>query len=256
MQKAKDFKFSSKLALSGRWGLALVTGLVASLLGGTAYSIGSGFSFNFNFNVDTSEINTGDVSFDTTFSALMDEIMEILPALLVFMGIILITALITSVVTFVLGSIVEVGYSRFNLNLADYGPAAFRNLFEYFVSWKRVLLANFLRQLFISLWSLLFIVPGVIAFYNYAMVPYILAEEPETAAKEALNKSKAMMYGNRWRLFCLRFSFIGWDILNVFTFGIGSLWLTPYKSAAYACFYRDVSGTGKDYMPSPEPVQY
>ena len=52
-----------------------------------------------------------------------------------------------------------------------------------------------------------------------------------------------MMMGNRWRFFCLQFSFIGWDVLATLAFGIGHLWLTPYKQAAYAAFYREVSGT-------------
>ena len=75
------------------------------------------------------------------------------------------------------------------------------------------------------------------------MTDYILAENPELTASQAIEKSKTMMYGNRWRLFCLRFSFIGWDLLCSLTFGIGYLWLTPYKQAAEAAFYRDISGT-------------
>ena len=99
----------------------------------------------------------------------------------------------------------------------------------------------------LALWSILFIIPGIIATYNYALVPYIMAEDPETGAREAMNRSKALMYGNRWRLFCLHFSFIGWDLLSALSMGVGSLWLTPYKSAAFASFYREVSGTSPEY---------
>ena len=60
---------------------------------------------------------------------------------------------------------------------------------------------------------------------------------------EAIAQSKELMMGNRFRLFCLQLSFIGWDILATLAFGIGHLWLTPYKQAAYAAFYREVSGT-------------
>lgn len=90
----------------------------------------------------------------------------------------------------------------------------------------------------------------MIASYSYAMTEYILAENPEISANEAITMSKQMMDGNKWRLFCLDFSFIGWDILCGLTLGIGYLWLTPYKQAARAIFYREVSGTEKQNFES------
>ncbi len=246
MKRASDFKFDSKNALSGRWGLALITGLVASLLGGTAYSIGGGTSFSFDFS-GFSDSGSTTLPTDPPVSDFTEALPEILTIFLIVFGVIMAVSIAVGLVFFVLGSIVEVGYARFNLTLVDYGEPAFRNLFDYFPHWKRVLLANFLRQLFISLWSLLFIVPGIIATYNYALVPYLMAESPDMNSKEAINMSKQLMYGNRWRLFCLHFSFIGWDLLNILTFGIGSLWLTPYKSAAFASFYRDVAGSPTEY---------
>ena len=91
------------------------------------------------------------------------------------------------------------------------------------------------------LWMLLFIIPGIVAAYRYAMTSFILAENPELTAGEAINCSKELMDGNKWRLFCLNFSFIGWIILCGFTLGIGYLWLTPYEQAANAAFYRDIT---------------
>ena len=70
-----------------------------------------------------------------------------------------------------------------------------------------------------------------------------MAENPELTAREACDKSKEMMDGNRMRLFCLTFSFIGWAFLNLFTLGIGSLWLNPYVEVSRAAFYREISGT-------------
>ena len=104
-------------------------------------------------------------------------------------------------------------------------------------------LANFLRGLYTFLWMLLLVIPGIIAAFNYAMVPYVLAENPELTASEALARSKALMRGNRWRLFCLGFSFIGWGLLAGLTLGIGNLFLVPYQQAATAAFYRDISTT-------------
>ena len=79
------------------------------------------------------------------------------------------------------------------------------------------------------------------------MTGYILAENPDLTASQAIQQSKEMMQGNRWRLFCLQLSFIGWSILCLFTFGIGNLVLNPYQKAAEAAFYREISGTGRVY---------
>jgi uncharacterized membrane protein len=89
---------------------------------------------------------------------------------------------------------------------------------------------------------LLFIFPGIYAAYGYAMTPYILAENPEMTANEAITKSKELMNGNRWRLFCLELSFIGWSLLCIlFTLGIGVFWLKPYMEASFAAFYREIT---------------
>ena len=77
------------------------------------------------------------------------------------------------------------------------------------------------------------------------MSNFIMAENPEMSAKEAMEVSMEMMRGNKWRLFCLELSFIGWGILCLFTLGIGYLWLNPYINASLAAFYDDVSRTGE-----------
>ena len=97
------------------------------------------------------------------------------------------------------------------------------------------------------LWSLLFVIPGIVADYSYSMTDYILAEHPDMTASEAIAASKAMMAGNKWRLFCLNMSFIGWALLSIFTLGIGILWLNPYQNVSVAAFYREISGTEKNY---------
>lgn len=90
---------------------------------------------------------------------------------------------------------------------------------------------------------MLFVIPGIVAAYSYAMAPFIMLENPNCGARQALAESKEMMRGNRWRLFCLEISFVGWSILNLFTLGIGSLWLNPYVEVSRAAFYREISGT-------------
>lgn len=156
---------------------------------------------------------------------------------------IMLLSIVMAFVYMTLGSVIELGYARFNLNLVDRKEAAVDQLFAYFSRWRTAIAARFLTSLYTFLWTLLFIIPGILASYSYAMTGYILAENPEMSAGEAIARSKEMMDGNRWRLFCLQFSFIGWGILCAFTCGIGNLWLVPYKQAAEAAFYREISGT-------------
>ena len=176
----------------------------------------------------------------------------------VFAGIatyIAIFAVVTGIALFILGSIVEVGYMKFNLDLVErQKEAEIGTMFGYFQHWKTTACARLLQSVYVLLWSLLFIIPGIIAGYSYAMTSYILAENPELTASEAIERSKQMMSGNRWRLFCVQISFIGWDILSaLLTFGIGNLWITPYKQAATAAFYREISGTEYKYAQPEQP---
>jgi len=97
-----------------------------------------------------------------------------------------------------------------------------------------------LRGIFVLLWSLLLIIPGIIAGLSYAMAPYILYENPDMSGSEAIKASKELMDGNKWHFFCLNLSFLGWDILCILTLGIGCLWITPYRQATYAAFYRGI----------------
>ena len=97
-----------------------------------------------------------------------------------------------------------------------------------------------LMAIFILLWSLLLIIPGIIKSFSYAMTPYLLEENPELSANDAIDRSRAMMKGHKFDLFWLLLSFIGWGILCVFTLGIGLLWLIPYMQTSVAAFYEDV----------------
>ena len=92
------------------------------------------------------------------------------------------------------------------------------------------------------LYTILLIIPGVIAIYGYAMVPYILEEKPGFSVGKAMRMSKKIMKGHKWQLFCLRLSFWGWYILGFLTFGLAFLYVGPYISAAEAVFYNEISG--------------
>lgn len=119
------------------------------------------------------------------------------------------------------------------------------NLFDGFKNFGSALLLQLLTGVFVFLWSLLLLIPGIIAAYRYSMAFYILNDKPEIGAMDALNKSKEMMKGFKWKLFCLHLSFIGWALLCILSLGIGFLWLVPYVKAAEANFYEDL----KEAMP-------
>jgi uncharacterized membrane protein len=114
------------------------------------------------------------------------------------------------------------------------------NMFVGFNNYSKVLGTMLLTWLFTYLWTLLFIVPGIIKAYSYAMTPYILHDDPTVGANEAIERSMVMMNGHKAKLFWLDLSFIGWGLLCILTLGIGLLWLLPYMQSARAAFYEEV----------------
>ena len=90
------------------------------------------------------------------------------------------------------------------------------------------ILMSVLKSLYIMLWSCLFVIPGLVKSYSYMLAEYIALNNPEMSANECITESRRLMNGHKMRMFLLDLSFFGWAILSVFTFGIGSLFLTPY----------------------------
>ena len=213
---SKTLKQRALNNLQGCWGVSVAVALVALLLGG----LNNGASFRVNIDA---------------------EVLELLPPMVVS----LITAYASVMgmlgfVQFIIGGTVNLGFTRFLLDQHDGNELNFRTLFSQFDRFGVGFLQSFLRGLYIFLWSLLLIVPGIVKTYSYAMTPYILADHPEMTANEAITASRQLMDGHKGELFWLRLSFFGWVLLNIFTLGIGSLFLNPYMNAAEAAFYRQL----------------
>lgn len=138
---------------------------------------------------------------------------------------------------------VEVGFmNTFKVQLESGDDALTGNMFKIAFSghyWHNVW-AMLLMSLKTFLWTLLFIIPGIVKSFAYAMTPYIIAEDPEMRAIDAIHLSQDMMRGHKFDYFYLALSFIGWIILSFFTLGIGLLWVVPYMQTAMAAFYLDV----------------
>jgi len=113
-------------------------------------------------------------------------------------------------------------------------------IFSGFQKFGTTLLLNLLMTIFVLLWTLLLIIPGIIASFRYAMAWYILHDNPEIRAIDAIRQSKAMMQGYKGQLFLLYLSFIGWFILCILSFGIGFLWLLPYIQSSSSAFYENL----------------
>ena len=109
-----------------------------------------------------------------------------------------------------------------------------------FNNWVHNVGGMLLTTVYVFLWTLCLIVPGIIKGISYGMTPFILAEKPELSAKEAIELSMKMMEGHKMEFFMLCLSFIGWCILGILTLCIGYLWLVPYMYTATAAFYEDV----------------
>ena len=240
MKLASDFRKQAKEALRGKWFIALIAGIIASLLGGlngmgsTGVNFGGSSSSEGGSGTVVPPAGGGDVN-------VSDEMLEILGIFLIIFGVIMVVAIIMSFVYMIIGGAVGIGYSNFNLDIVDGRKAKIGTIFNSFDQWKTGFVARLLCAIYTALWSMLFLIPGIIASYSYSMVHFVMAENPEMSANEAIRESKRLMQGNKWRFFCLQLSFLGWELLAIFfTAGIGLLWVVPYQQAAYAAFYRDI----------------
>lgn len=118
------------------------------------------------------------------------------------------------------------------------------NTFGYgFKGYWRAIGGMLLVQIFTALWTLLLIVPGIIKAYSYTLTPYILIDNPELSPREAIRRSQQMMKGQKFNLFYLQLSFIGWFFLACLTGGIGFLWLVPYYQTSQAVFYQNIKNS-------------
>jgi len=201
--------------LSGHWGIALLLCLVSTII--IAILVGIIGRFLPGYQSFSTIMQNGG---DTTASNLHTFLSTILHSIVA--------------APFVLGLI-----SCF-IKLVRDEPFRFEGLFDGFKHLSSALILNLLILMFTTLWTLLLIIPGIIAGYRYSMAFYILNDNPEIGAMEALGESKEMMKGYKWKLFCLQLSFIGWAILSILSCGIGLLWLIPYIQASTANFYQNL----------------
>ncbi len=214
---ATDYRRIARENLKDNWKLSIGVAAVAVLLGGIMH--GSLFLPSKELEADT-----------------LAELLVLLQAFLPF--ILLGTAV--AIIQIIIGGTVQLGHAQYLLDQHDHGYLEFKTLFSKFDRLRDGFLQSFYRGVFIFLWSLLLVVPGIVAALSYSMTPFIMAENPDMTPLEAIRASKELMRGHKWRYFCLGLSFIGWSILCGLTMNLGYIGLNPYTSAAMAAFYRDI----------------
>lgn len=156
-----------------------------------------------------------------------------------------IVAVTSSIVTLLLNTFVfrplEIGGRHFFLNNSDGCANIYDFLDGFRFNYLNNVLTMFLRDLFVALWTMLFIIPGIVKMYAYSLVPYILAENPEIGAMDAIKLSNEMMKGHKMNAFLLDLSFIGWILLTILTFGlVGVFFANPYMYATDAELYKAI----------------
>ncbi|MEF9894120.1 DUF975 family protein [Anaerorhabdus sp.] len=187
------------------------------------------------------------------------------------MGVLATCTLLTGIVSYALNRIgspfeqlyfflilpaLELGFILIYLSIIDRKEIQVSDVLAGFNDYGRIIVANLCMVIFITLWSFLLIIPGIIKIYSYSMTFYILAEDPTISPIDAITKSKEMMQGNKLDLFCMHLSFFGWFILCIITLGIALLYVGPYIGAAQANFYRTLVNKNKDSVDvNVEPIE-
>lgn len=213
----KFFKFNY-------WKMVLVAFILSMIGGGSG---GGGASFNYQ--------QRQSYNLDGMSPLQQHQFVQFITAFMVIFIVIMIVVCVLDIFVF---AALRVGAYRFFV-VSHYQKADLNELgFAFTHSYLNIIKTMFLRGLYTTLWTLLFIVPGIIKAYEYRMIPYIMAEHPEIDTKEAFAISKQMMTGNKWDAFVLDLSFLGWEILSVFTCGILSIfYVNPYVCMTNAELY-------------------
>lgn len=234
----KELKSQSKMLVKAYYWKMVLAGLIMLALTGGVGSAGSrGARSKLDGNAAGNSLRSAGIN------------TAVLMRFLVIFGMVLLVALIIGTILriFLVNPLV-VGCQGFFSHSIVEEPEISDIVGGFRGNYLNVVKTTFLRELFVGLWSLLFVIPGIIKSYEYRMVPYLLAEDPYMDSRDAFAESKAMMDGNKWKTFVLDLSFIGWILLGAITFGVVQVfWVSPYIYTTNAALYhvlRNTQGRG------------
>ncbi len=159
-----------------------------------------------------------------------------------------------SVLVWLLGCVLAAGYVLYHQGVRRGEEMPISSLFDGFGFVGKIVLLNLVMTVFVALWSMLFIIPGIIAGYRYRFALYNLCENPELGVMDALNMSKAQTKGYKLDLFVLDLTFIGWSLLCGLTLGILSIWITPYIQQTDLGYFEAIKAEkGIGRIPGQDP---
>ena len=167
---------------------------------------------------------------------------------------------IGAILLFVLEGPIQYGFANQSLNVVRGKAVDVKDVLAAQNRFVDAFLAYLINGIYTFLWSLLFIIPGIIAAYSYSLTYYLMIDNPKLTPDQARRESMRLMQGHKWELFCLHLSFIGWMLLCALTFGILTFWVMPYMQAATAEFYDCIIPTRPiveniDEQKNPDPFE-
>lgn len=222
-----ELKTRAKAAVKMYYWKMVLVALILSMIGGGASSVGS----------RSASDNSAGSGARSMFEGIN---MQVAMIAVIIVLVVVVIALALSVFVF---NVLEVGCRGFFSRSMTEDPELGLIADGFTQNYWNCVKTQFLKSLFIGLWSLLFVIPGVIKAYEYRMVPYLLAEHPEMSSGEIFARSKEMMQGNKWDTFVLDISFVGWVLLSGITLGVLYIfWVGPYIAATDAALYHRISG--------------
>ncbi len=221
MWEIGELKAKGKAAMKENYGMTL---LATIILGATT----AGYS-------STAGTNSQQISEKVSQDP---EVVKILMAVLAILGVMIIIVKLVDILVF---NPLEVGCKYFFLKNTE-EPAQLDSLGRAFKpSWMNNVTTLLLRDIFLVLWTMLFIIPGFVKAYSYRLVPFIQAEHPEMSGTQAITEARRLMNGHKWRAFCLDLSFFGWFLLSILTCGILAVfYVNPYYYCTEAELYKAI----------------
>ncbi len=243
MWTRKELKMRGKAAFRANYWRCVLTALVLTLLIG-----GAGIGASFRTYQDLSEEQSSQVfqQLDDTVGEMSERAQKTLAAVIVgAVGSVMTASFILSILIF---NPLVVGCQRFFRKNCR-APASLDELgYGFTAGYGRVVKTMLLTDVFLILWTCLFVIPGLVKSYSYRMVPFILSDEPTLSGREAIDRSREMMDGHKWRAFVLDLSFILWDLLSIVTLGLAEVfYVAPYRYATGAELYRTLKGADTAY---------
>lgn len=241
-----QIKAQGKAAMQKNYGMCILAAFLISFAAG-----GSGVGFaGVRFSQTGNFFNNGDMS--------SEQMVAFITVAIIIAAIVCLFVVIGVLIGAFLIKPLQIGGDAYFLSNLYETPNSSLLGVGYKNNWMRNSITMLLVDIFTFLWSLLFIIPGIIAGYSYRFVPYILAENPDIKPMDAIKLSKQMMNGHKWEAFVFDLSFLGWNILGLFTFGILSLvYVNPYYQSSCAAYYNAVKlSTTQPVYPAYQPPVY